>query len=66
VVNLTHRYPRCPVKNVEHGKFSKGGIFIKDTLMCFFILLLPFDCFRDGSGLNALRIKMRSEAAILI
>jgi predicted nucleic acid-binding protein len=39
---------------------------MKDTLMSFFILLLPFDCFRDGSGLNALRIKMRSGAAILI
>jgi hypothetical protein len=26
----------------------------------------PFDCFRDGSGLNALKIKMRNEVAILI
>jgi hypothetical protein len=29
-------------------------------------LLSPFDCFRDAPGLNWLRIKMRSGAAILI
>jgi hypothetical protein len=35
-------------------------------VLCFYFILIPFDCFRDGSGLNALKIqKCLSEASFL-
>jgi hypothetical protein len=34
--------------------------------MCFYFFLIPIDCFRDGSGMHALKIqKCLSEASFL-
>jgi hypothetical protein len=56
-------YPLLKPLFSNEGNFN--GKYI-NVFSFFKLILLPFDCFRDGSGLNALRIKMRSGAAILI